>query len=812
MSKIASRLEAPPAMVRDITKWVLSKVATEVLRDIERLKSKYSISKFNQVKDFLGEDLARDSAVDIWESERIARRYGGKTPSGPSPRTYEAEFPLDFSGWKYRDLVKNTDLGFLRDVKVIWYPNKSDAPPRVRSFGGGVPDGTWDSIGLLRIYMSTPPVNPDSIERGMRKVAKTIRHELQHLSQDVLEKATGSDLAGRAPGSKRDVLVDGKYVEEHAIRGVEFYTRLEDDIQEFLQLRGTLGSSRDVDAFTRAAKVWVGASPRQAVGRYVVSPSEFFVAIKNHDPRRYRKAVSEFWKAVSEVEPSLSRKASRERGPKTSVTKRKAGSCPVRSMHYGGLPSDGGFRPIKEFGVGLTRAFEAAHCVLGSLGRHLGKNRDDWSAMIQTESGHLNEEIGIIRDVLREYSRPIYRNQMMSEDIQYYLPEDREQVTKGIERQVNDIRRSGPKLSSLSKRLGKQFASNLRDEGAPEPWTNLALSTYLFVKELADASVKSVQKWPDEIGDPFSDPRVTKAFSSMENYFNQLLRWRGDSRRGSQEGNLNAFMAEYERRTFDNPIDPRMRVWSYRTSEGEDLPLVMTEIRPTPRRTDLASIWFKSIISPERQGVGQASHVLKRITEIADKHGVSMWLNPVPFGTVPNALSSAKLKSWYKRHGWEMMEGRRDVMIRKPKGSRQASVMDQILLDEVHESLNPYVSSWVFGGSRAAKIALLDAYKDLSDREKSLLLKEIRALMPSRMLVYRSVRPGQPLGRTGGISVSDDPATRTGDVHVFSITPEDVLLHYGQKSSWLSSNAYRHEREIILKPDARPKYIGPLDT
>lgn len=114
------------------------------------------------------------------------------------------------------------------------------------------------------------------------------------------------------------------------------------------------------------------------------------------------------------------------------------------------------------------------------------------------------------------------------------------------------------------------------------------------------------------------------------------------------------------------------------------------------------------------------------------------------------------------------------------------------------------------GGNRAAKIALLDAYRNLSDREKYLLLKEICALMPSRLLVYRSVRPGQPLGRTGGVSVSDDPATRTGNVHVFSITPEDVLLHYGQKSSWLSSNAYRHERETILKPDAKPKYIGPL--
>jgi len=195
-------------------------------------------------------------------------------------------------------------------------------------------------------------------------------------------------------------------------------------------------------------------------------------------------------------------------------------------MHYGGLPSTGGFRSIREFGVGLANIFEAAHCVLGSLGRHLGKEGDDWATMIKISSGHLDEEIGIIRDSLREYSRPIYRKQMSMADINDYKPEYRERMKENTLRQVEDIRAAGPKLSRLAKSLGKQFAENLRDGDAPAPWINLAGSTYLFVSALADAAVESVSNWPDEVGDPFTDPKAVKYFKLMEKYLRELWAWK----------------------------------------------------------------------------------------------------------------------------------------------------------------------------------------------------------------------------------------------------------------------------------------------
>lgn len=198
-------------------------------------------------------------------------------------------------------------------------------------------------------------------------------------------------------------------------------------------------------------------------------------------------------------------------------------SCPVRTMIYGGLPSNGGLNTFREFGVGLSRAFEAAHCILGSLGRHLGSNGDNFEAMIRTQKDHLNEEVKIIKYVLKEYSRPIYRKQMLLIDLDHYYPEDRERIKENTFRQVEDIRNAGAKLALTAQKLGAQFAESLKGERVPAPWANLAGATYLFVNSLAKSAVKSVNNWPNEVGDPFSDSQVIFYFNIMEKYLKELL-------------------------------------------------------------------------------------------------------------------------------------------------------------------------------------------------------------------------------------------------------------------------------------------------
>jgi len=133
------------------------------------------------------------------------------------------------------------------------------------------------------------------------------------------------------------------------------------------------------------------------------------------------------------------------------------------------------------------------------------------------------------------------------------------------------------------------------------------------------------------------------------------------TRKPGRSSNASAFLSDYDALTYGNPIDDRVRVWSYVSDDGERVPLITTELQSTPHQE--APIWLKSIASPERQGSGQASYVLKEIARLADKHGVAIWLTPKPFGFLPNGLKMADLKGWYRRHGW-VPKG--SVWIREP--------------------------------------------------------------------------------------------------------------------------------------------------
>jgi len=206
-------------------------------------------------------------------------------------------------------------------------------------------------------------------------------------------------------------------------------------------------------------------------------------------------------------------------------------SCPVRTELYGGLPSDGDFPRIREFGVGLANAFEAAHCLLGSLGRHLGENRDDWASMVQVEEGHLREELGIILDTLKEYSRPVYRKQMM--DFSDYFPKYQEKIRASTQKEVDGILRAGPKLAVLAKSKAKQMLSAAKEHEAPAEWLNMVGAVYLFVIDLAEAAVEAVSSWPDAIGDPYSNPDVQKAARLMKTHLDTLLRWGKSGRKAS---------------------------------------------------------------------------------------------------------------------------------------------------------------------------------------------------------------------------------------------------------------------------------------
>lgn len=131
-----------------------------------------------------------------------------------------------------------------------------------------------------------------------------------------------------------------------------------------------------------------------------------------------------------------------------------------------------------------------------------------------------------------------------------------------------------------------------------------------------------------------------------------------------------------------------------------------------------------------------------------------------------------------------------------------------------HRALNPFVGPWVFHNDGGAKRKLMAAYLALNARRKAALESEVARAMSGPTIVYRWLREGDSPTKMGGASVTEDPAAFGfgANVHAFKVTPKDVMLHYGQQDSWLSSKRYGHEKEMILKPDATPQHLGQFDT
>ena len=116
------------------------------------------------------------------------------------------------------------------------------------------------------------------------------------------------------------------------------------------------------------------------------------------------------------------------------------------------------------------------------------------------------------------------------------------------------------------------------------------------------------------------------------------------------------FMTDYHDRTHPNPIDPYSRAVALKSkSEGQPLIHFQSELRPTDHDTVHIS-WLQSdpAASGRTRGTGVGSHMLKRLTGIADAHGVALTLSPkrAPGMDKDIGLSQSSLRSWYKRHGF----------------------------------------------------------------------------------------------------------------------------------------------------------------
>lgn len=128
---------------------------------------------------------------------------------------------------------------------------------------------------------------------------------------------------------------------------------------------------------------------------------------------------------------------------------------------------------------------------------------------------------------------------------------------------------------------------------------------------------------------------------------------------------------------------------------------------------------------------------------------------------------------------------------------------DYLLAAQVEDALYSHANNWVFYGDATAKQDLLAAWTQLSPAGKAWLDHEVAQVVQRHhgsnvVVAYRYEKSGQPTRTLSGTSLTTkQPQWKS---HAFRVPAGVILLHWGQPMFPLSSGAYGHEEEIILKP------------
>ncbi len=119
------------------------------------------------------------------------------------------------------------------------------------------------------------------------------------------------------------------------------------------------------------------------------------------------------------------------------------------------------------------------------------------------------------------------------------------------------------------------------------------------------------------------------------------------------------FVNKFYKTGYPNPIS-RGVIFGLSAKEGEEATIKM-ELEP---KAD--SVHLKEIIVLDDLGKkGYGDHVMKQLTNMADKENVTLTLFSVPLQHQGVKIPKNKLKAFYKRHGFKTKHG--DFMERLPK-------------------------------------------------------------------------------------------------------------------------------------------------
>lgn len=125
---------------------------------------------------------------------------------------------------------------------------------------------------------------------------------------------------------------------------------------------------------------------------------------------------------------------------------------------------------------------------------------------------------------------------------------------------------------------------------------------------------------------------------------------------------------------------------------------------------------------------------------------------------------------------------------------------ESALLQDVEDALGAPLRMWIHYGSGADKADLLQAYADLTAPQKAVLHRAVEAEVPTPLVAYRRVK-GTETNAGTSLSLAKPPAHVP---HVaYRVAADDLLV----PPSWLVTHAFGHEREVLLRPGARPPTV-----
>lgn len=337
-SRVASRymqaglLDVPPKVVDDVYQWCMERLCSEWLEHELPYKREQIRRKLESAEGWQ-RDFQENRLINLKLVEREAKKWGraGASFGGRQGNTWRGYIDTDFSGWRYASEIRT------RTGKT---PDELAKEMRKDRFfltlmGNQNLDGKWIPSTSHRgwsmeIRTNFDPHDLKTWRSRTQELRKVIAHETGHLAQSYLDLflnlgtpgedvptsgLPGSDLAepGYDPLGNKLTLYGNPISEmsgreEHALREVEFYTRLRDDVEDFVRMAKRIPKS----AWREALRVWVAADERSYSDplRFMVPGepsrdvrnSDFFKTIKQNR-RKWQKAVSLF---VDEVGKRIS--------------------------------------------------------------------------------------------------------------------------------------------------------------------------------------------------------------------------------------------------------------------------------------------------------------------------------------------------------------------------------------------------------------------------------------------------------------------------------------------------------------------------